>query len=69
MDDEGEADKNSETANNNEYDLSKAPSTERPCNDPVYGQRSAFPGLKDVVGDELFYGPAEDGIEYLRMVR
>ena len=42
---------------------------ERPRNHPVYGQKSAFPGL-DVAGeDELFYGPAEDGMEYLRMVR
>ncbi|EAW11521.1 SIP1 domain-containing protein [Aspergillus clavatus NRRL 1] len=42
---------------------------ERPRNHPVYGQKSAFPGL-DVGGDdELFYGPAEDGMEYLRMVR
>ena len=44
-------------------------SYERPRNDPTYGQKSAFPGLDDVVGDELFYGPAEDGMEYLRMVR
>lgn len=43
---------------------------ERPRNHAVYGQKSAFPGL-DVGGgdDELFYGPAEDGLEYLRMVR
>ena len=38
--------------------------------DPTYGQRSAFPGLDDSNGDNnLFYGPASDGIEYLRMVR
>lgn len=42
---------------------------ERPRNDPVYGQKSAFPGLDDPVGDELFYGDPEDGLEYLRMVR
>lgn len=41
----------------------------RPRVDPVYGQRSAFPGLDDVDSDQLFYGPAEDGLEYLRMVR
>lgn len=41
---------------------------ERPRNHPVYGQKSAFPGLDDG-GDELFYGPADDGMEYLRMVR
>ncbi|RDH39369.1 hypothetical protein BDQ94DRAFT_165088 [Aspergillus welwitschiae] len=42
---------------------------ERPRNHPVYGQKSAFPGL-DVAGDdELFYGPAEDGMEYLRMAQ
>lgn len=38
--------------------------------DPTYGQRGAFPGLDDTTdGDELFYGPASDGLEYLRMVR
>ncbi|KLJ05755.1 hypothetical protein EMPG_10795 [Blastomyces silverae] len=48
------------------------PTTPRPQpkNDPVYGQKHAFPGLDDPVDeDQLFYGPAEDGIEYLRMVR
>ncbi|CAG7917582.1 unnamed protein product [Penicillium olsonii] len=44
----------------------------QPCEQPrqniVYGQRGAFPGLDDG-GDELFYGPADDGLEYLRMVR
>lgn len=35
---------------------------------PVYGQLGAFPGIS--AGDgELFYGPASNGIEYLRMVR
>ncbi|KAL8683433.1 MAG: hypothetical protein Q9186_000587 [Xanthomendoza sp. 1 TL-2023] len=39
--------------------------------DPTYGQRSAFPGLDSPVAgeDDLFYRPAEDGLEYLRMVR
>ncbi len=38
--------------------------------DPTYGQRGAFPGLDDSQdGDGLFYGPASDGFEYLRMVR
>ncbi|QSS63428.1 hypothetical protein I7I51_00486 [Histoplasma capsulatum] len=50
----------------------KTPTTARiqPKNDPVYGQRHAFPGLDDL-GDEdqLCYDPPEDGIEYLRMVR
>ncbi|CRG85757.1 hypothetical protein PISL3812_02776 [Talaromyces islandicus] len=41
----------------------------RPRVDPVYGQRSAFPGLDDLDSGQLFYGPAEDGLEYLRMVR
>ena len=41
---------------------------EQPRNDPRYGQKGAFPGLDDH-GDELFYGPPSDGIEYLRMVR
>ncbi|KAL4944790.1 hypothetical protein BDV06DRAFT_210008 [Aspergillus oleicola] len=42
---------------------------EKPRNHPVFGQKSAFPGLDNVDGEELFYGPAEDGLEYLRMVR
>lgn len=38
--------------------------------DPTYGQSYAFPGLEDGdEDDEIFYGPAEDGLEYLRMVR
>jgi hypothetical protein len=45
-------------------------SYERPRQDPVYGQRSAFPGLGDESGAEtLLYGDPEDGLEYLRMVR
>lgn len=43
-------------------------SYERPRQDPIYGMKNAFPGLDDD-GHELFYGPAEDGMEYLRMVR
>ncbi|KAL9044118.1 MAG: hypothetical protein Q9214_002721 [Letrouitia sp. 1 TL-2023] len=50
-------------------DDGEAPSSE-PGIDPTYGQRSAFPGLDDFKGeDPLFYGPAGDGVEYLRMVR
>lgn len=54
----------------------------QPRLDPTYGQRGAFPGLDDggngkswAGGEEgegegeLFYGPASDGLEYLRMVR
>ena len=37
--------------------------------DPTYGQRGAFPGLDGDGEDELFYGPADDGLAYLRMVR
>ncbi|KAL8913552.1 MAG: hypothetical protein Q9171_001635 [Xanthocarpia ochracea] len=38
--------------------------------DPTYGQRSAFPGLDSLASeDDYFYGPAVDGLEYLRMVR
>lgn len=40
-----------------------------PRSDPIFGQKHAFPGLNDEYGDELFYGPPEDGLEYLRMVR
>jgi hypothetical protein len=42
---------------------------QHPRVDPVYGQRSAFPGLDDEGSDELLYGPPEDGLEYLRLVR
>ena len=42
----------------------------QPKADLTYGQRGAFPGLDDGYGDdELFYGPANDGLQYLRMVR
>ncbi|KAK5104244.1 hypothetical protein LTS08_002131 [Lithohypha guttulata] len=41
---------------------------ERPQLDVYTGQTGAFPGL-DVSNGELFYGPANDGIDYLRMVR
>ena len=38
--------------------------------DPEYGQRGAFPGLNaDGQDEDLFYGPADDGLQYLRMVR
>ncbi|KAL9130357.1 MAG: hypothetical protein Q9175_007042 [Cornicularia normoerica] len=38
--------------------------------DPTYGQRGAFPGLDNTKDDDgLFYGPASDGLEYIRMVR
>ena len=38
--------------------------------DPTYGQRGAFPGLESTDDDDgLFYGPATDGLEYIRMVR
>ena len=47
--------------------LSKA---SQPRVDPTYGQRGAFPGLDDFDPDDsLFYGPAADGLDYLRMVR
>lgn len=41
---------------------------EQPRLNPNFGQSNAFPGL-GADGDELFYGPAADGIDYLRMVR
>ena len=37
--------------------------------DPTYGQRGAFPGLDENGEEELSYGPADDGLAYLRMVR
>lgn len=41
----------------------------QPKVDPTYGQRGAFPDLDDDDSEKLFYGPASDGLEYLRMVR
>lgn len=41
---------------------------ERPQTDVTYGQTGAFPGL-DPCDKEPFYGPANDGLDYLRMVR
>ena len=37
--------------------------------DPSTGLRSAFPGLDDRDNGEIFYGPANDGMDYLKMVR
>jgi len=42
---------------------------ERPHLDAYTGQSGAFPGLGTNNGDEPFYGPANDGVDYLRMVR
>ena len=41
----------------------------QPKVDQTYGQRGAFPGLDEGEDEQLFYGPASDGLEYLRMVR
>ena len=41
---------------------------EQPRLDPEFGLHNAIPGLGRH-GDELFYGPATGGIDYLRMVR
>lgn len=41
---------------------------EQPFLDASTGQTGAFPGLA-AGANELFYGPAHDGIDYLRMVR
>lgn len=49
-------------------DGSSTASYERPRQHPLYGQKSAFPGLDDR-GNELRYDDPEDGLEYLRMVR
>lgn len=40
----------------------------QPKVDLTYGQRGAFPGLEGGEDERLFYGPASDGLEYLRMV-
>ncbi len=47
---------------------SEEESKEKPYVDNYSGQTGAFPGL-GAAGDELFYGPASDGLDYLRMVR
>ena len=65
--------KRNKTANLGDEDdvnLLTSANAAQPQVDPTYGQRGAFPGLEDN-GDEddLFYGPASDGLEYLRMVR
>ena len=44
-------------------------SKEKPQVNARFGQTSAFPGLVEEEDGELFYGPANDGIGYLRMVR
>ena len=55
----------------NKLDASAELPTSSPSRiDPTYGQRGAFPGLDGSDNDDtLFYGPASDGLEYLRMVR
>ena len=50
------------------YDDSEDEYDERPQIDASTGQAGAFPGLS-TADNELFYGPANDGIDYLRMVR
>lgn len=51
-----------------EYQIDDHASKERPQLNQNVGQVNAFPGLGFDDG-ELFYGPASDGIDYLRMVR
>lgn len=46
------------------YDANRA----QPRTDLTYGQVGAFPGL-DTYQFAPFYGPANDGLDYLRMVR
>lgn len=45
-----------------------ATSHEKPRNNPLYGQKNAFPGLDDADG-EISYSDTDDGLQYLRMVR
>ena len=54
---------------NRQDNLHTSHSSAQPPVDSTYGQRGALP-VNDVADyDELFYGPASDGVEYLRMVR
>jgi hypothetical protein len=53
---------------NSDSDESDYPDVgQRPQIDAITGQSGAFPGLTN--DDDDFYGPAADGIDYLRMVR
>ena len=54
---------------NNPDGSDELPTSSQPRIDPTYGQRGAFPGLDGSQDDDVFYGPASDGLEYLRMVR
>lgn len=49
------------------YDDPEAAVDERPQINASTGQTGAFPGLS--VDEDVFYGPANDGIDYIRMVR
>jgi len=49
-------------------DSDEEENNEAPLVSEYTGQLGAFPGLKNAA-DDLFYGPAADGIDYLRMVR
>lgn len=49
-------------------DSEEEESNEAPYFDEYSGQTGAFPGLGSD-RDALFYGPALDGLDYLRMVR
>ena len=50
-------------------DESENESREQPTLNTTYGQTGAFPGVQATHESEVFYGPASDGLEYLRMVR
>ncbi|KAL8830182.1 MAG: hypothetical protein Q9191_001578 [Dirinaria sp. TL-2023a] len=56
-----------ESGDDDEHESSNR--TAQPKVDPTYGQRGAFPGLDEGEDEQLFYAPASDGLEYLRMVR
>ncbi|EED20166.1 conserved hypothetical protein [Talaromyces stipitatus ATCC 10500] len=60
---------NSKTTTASNKQSGRQRNNQQPRVDPIYGQRSAFPGLDDAGFDELLYGPPEDGLEYLRLVR
>lgn len=51
-----------------DYDFDDSETEEQPQVHAFTGQTSAFPGLGQDE-DDLFYGPAVDGLDYLRMVR
>ena len=61
--------KRQRTSDSGTSEDSEDESREQPTINALYGQAGAFPGVQTTHESEVFYGPASDGLEYLRMVR